>query len=435
MRFRSATGFVVLALLCAGAVAPPSAEGQLIKRLKKAAKEAVTNEAENQVDRLLRNAIRCAVDDPICVEQAEESGEDVIFVDDGGEVITDDDGAPITDQEEAAARSPKTAPGEGIWANYDFVPGENVLFIEDFSNDNVGDFPRRLHLVRGNWDVVEWDGQTLLRNTGPRHSALKIALPETLPEKFTIEFPVLLYEGNANLALATSVPAHGNDTRVHHYQHNYFDVGSWGVGVVSRDQADVTATQRVGDALTAGLAIVRIMADGSYVKMYVGERRVANVPNADLVRSDTLWIENTYAASEENPILIGPIRVAGGGRDLYDALAEHGRVATQGVLFATNSDRIRPESTPTLEEIGTMLQEHPDLSIRIEGHTDADGDDTFNQELSERRAAAVRQFLIDRHGIEEARLEAVGFGESQPVGDNDTPEGKQQNRRVELVRM
>ncbi len=82
-----------------------------------------------------------------------------------------------------------------------------------------------------------------------------------------------------------------------------------------------------------------------------------------------------------------------------------------------------------------MLQNHPDLRIAIVGHTDSDGEEAFNQELSERRAAAVKRHLVETYGIDASRLDSDGFGESAPVAPNDTPEGKQQNRRVELVRL
>ena len=132
--------------------------------------------------------------------------------------------------------------------------------------------------------------------------------------------------------------------------------------------------------------------------------------------------------------MIGPVRIATGGRDLYESLTRDGRVATQGILFSTNSDVIRPESTPTLKEIGEMLRAHPELQLQIEGHTDSDGDDAYNLELSGRRAAAVRIYLVEAFGIDAGRLETSGFGESKPAADNATPEGRQQNRRVELVR-
>ena len=111
-----------------------------------------------------------------------------------------------------------------------------------------------------------------------------------------------------------------------------------------------------------------------------------------------------------------------------------GRVSTHGILFATNSDAIRPESAPTLEEIATMLQQHPDLKLTIEGHTDNVGAAAANQALSERRAAAVRQYLISHFQIDGARLTSKGFGATKPAASNDTPEGRQQNRRVELVK-
>ena len=119
----------------------------------------------------------------------------------------------------------------------------------------------------------------------------------------------------------------------------------------------------------------------------------------------------------------------------YYVIETEGRVATQGIYFATDSDVIRPESTPTLTEIGDMLTDHPELRLTIEGHTDSDGDDAYNQELSDRRAASVKEWLVTHYEIDASRLETAGFGESKPVAPNDTAEGKQQNRRVELVRL
>jgi outer membrane protein OmpA-like peptidoglycan-associated protein len=432
--FSSLASILVTALL----LTTSPAQAQLGK-LKKAAEKAVTDEAANQVDRVLRDAVRCALDDPTCVEEAEKEGKPVIYTDENGEVITDDDGAPITDREQAAdeagvdlAGASQPKPGEGAWANYDFVAGDRVLFVEDFADDNVGDFPRRLEFMRGNWDVVEWEGRQLLRTTGPRSAAFKIVLPENLPEMFTIEFEAYLAYGNQQLLVLTSEL--GGTGMGSGYEGNYFQVDGRRTGIEDRDRAGVTATnpaREINEALTP----IRIMVDGRYVKMYVGERRVANVPNANVARSSEIIFLNEYVADEERPILLGQIRVAAGGKDLYDVLEADGRVSTRGIYFDTGSDRIRPESTPTLKEIGKMLQDHPDLRLTIEGHTDSDGDDAQNQDLSERRAASVKAFLVDAYGVDASRLETAGFGESAPVAPNDTPEGKQQNRRVDLVKL
>ena len=110
-------------------------------------------------------------------------------------------------------------------------------------------------------------------------------------------------------------------------------------------------------------------------------------------------------------------------------------MATQGIYFDTGSDRIRPESSPTLKEMGTMLKDHPELKLVIEGHTDNVGKPDANQTLSEKRANAVRQFLVNSYQIEGGRLQAKGLGETKPVASNDSPEGRQSNRRVELAKM
>lgn len=418
------------ALLAAVLLAVPASAHAQFGSLKKAAERAAESEASRQVDKAVRNTIRCAVDDPACAEKARKNGDTVVYTDDKGEVITDESGNPVSDRE--AAKGATAKPGSGVWVNYDFVPGDRVIFTEDFSDDQVGDFPRRLEFVRGNWEVAEWEGRRLLRNTGPRGSAFKVMLPEALPEQFTIEFDAHLTHGNHSFSVLTDAPEAGRlqSTYPHHYLS--VDVNESGVAHFSRESSQ---SRNPAKMLMESVVPVRIMADGRYVKVYVGDTRVANIPNADLPRGKVLYFENVYSATQTNPIYIGPIRVAAGGRDLYDKLEADGRVATRGILFDVDSDRIRPESTPTLTEITRMLKEHPDLRLAIEGHTDATGDEAHNRELSEKRAQAVRRWLVEEQGIEGARLQAQGFGENRPVDSNDTAEGRQNNRRVELVKM
>lgn len=212
-------------------------------------------------------------------------------------------------------------------------------------------------------------------------------------------------------------------------------VAEGGTGVETMNADRSKSVTRVRGTIVNGITPIRVMADGSYIKVYVGEQRVANMPNAIFPRTEALQFFSGGSTSPENPAYIGPIRIAESTMSLYDALVEEGRVATQGILFDLDSDVIRPESTPTLQEIGEMLTNHADLRIAIEGHTDSSGDDAHNLELSDRRANAVRRFLIEAYGIDDGRLEAQGFGESNPIDVNDTPEGRQNNRRVELVQL
>jgi len=102
------------------------------------------------------------------------------------------------------------------------------------------------------------------------------------------------------------------------------------------------------------------------------------------------------------------------------------------VLFDTGSYTLKPGAREKLAKISGIVLAHPGLSLQIEGHTDSVGGDDFNQQLSERRADSVRDFLAEQ-GVPGSSITARGFGKSQPVASNDTPEGRQRNRRVELV--
>jgi outer membrane protein OmpA-like peptidoglycan-associated protein len=101
------------------------------------------------------------------------------------------------------------------------------------------------------------------------------------------------------------------------------------------------------------------------------------------------------------------------------------------ILFDTNSDGVKPAGLDNLAQMGDILAKYSDDRVRIEGHTDASGDDKHNQQLSERRAAAVKAVLVSR-GVQESQIIVAGLGETKPVSDNATAAGRAKNRRVEL---
>lgn len=124
-----------------------------------------------------------------------------------------------------------------------------------------------------------------------------------------------------------------------------------------------------------------------------------------------------------------------GAGSLEGGLLENKRVDVYGIYFDFNSDRIRKESEPVLNEIGAIMKKHPDWRLSIAGHTDSvGGDGDYNLELSRRRSEAVRVALTARFGIQADRLTSSGYGAAAPIETNDTPEGRARNRRVELVR-
>jgi outer membrane protein OmpA-like peptidoglycan-associated protein len=116
------------------------------------------------------------------------------------------------------------------------------------------------------------------------------------------------------------------------------------------------------------------------------------------------------------------------------ALAANCRVTVPGVYFEFDSDQLNPGSAPRIREVGDLLRRHPDWPVTIEGHTDSIGGPRYNQDLSERRAAAFKRELVGTHGIPAARLNTRGYGASRPLEPNTTIEGRARNRRVELIR-
>ncbi len=119
---------------------------------------------------------------------------------------------------------------------------------------------------------------------------------------------------------------------------------------------------------------------------------------------------------------------------MLDELNKSGHVAVYGINFDTGKASISEDSSKVLEQVKKLLTDNADLKLRVEGHTDNAGKVKANLELSKKRAAAVKAWLV-KNGVDGARLTAEGYGSSKPVGDNKTDEGKAKNRRVELVKL
>ncbi len=407
--------------------------------IKDAVKRGAEQETANQAEQLTRKGVRCVFNDLECIKKAESEGDQLVLTDEKGTVLTDSKGQPISDPSKVPGQTteasqvpeaPKAVPTSG--SNYDFEPGERVLFEADFSGENQGDFPRQLEFIQGNMQVVTWQGQAFLR-ADTKESRFAIQLPETMPEQFTIEFEMYDAAGVSGVSVALIEPPNFGWAWAHAYEEQYFNAGHRnGSGIWGKQgrQVSVTDDPRPSQEIVP----VRIMVDGAHAKMFIGENRVANVPTTSLGRSDKVYFFLEPRAPEKLTY-VANIRIAAGGRDLYDALMTDGRVAVNNIFFDTGSANIRSESAPVLTEIGTMMQQYGDLNLLIEGHTDNEGGFDMNMELSSDRAAAVKVYLISNFSIPEDRLRTMGLGPSRAVAPNDSPEGRQQNRRVELVRM
>lgn len=418
------------------AVSAASMQAQsMADRLKAKARQKVEQRAEDKTDKAMDKAldkVECAATDQKCIDAAKKEGKEVTISEKAGAGSA----GTASGGEKAAA---KMKPGEGAWANFDFVPGERPIFVEDFTKDRVGNFPKRLELESGTFEVVEWDGRRWLRASSEGH--FRIVLPEALPERWTMELDLTVPWYDMTIYPGTVAP-----NEAHSGQRIRLGVSSE-VGATPTRKTSFDMRTAFGakifysgsdekeSSLTRPFRL-RVHADGGYMKVYLDEKRVANLPNMGRWTGNQInfhFSENTNQGTVEGPIITN-ISINAGGRDMYDALSATGRVALQGLYFDTGSDKLQPASSGTLAEIAEMLKEHEDLKLTIEGHTDNVGAAQANHDLSHKRAAAVKQILVSQYGIDASRLQSTGFGDKKPVGPNTTGEGRQRNRRVELVK-
>ena len=458
------TRFILTLALLAASFTALQAQS-IADRIKARAKAAVDTKLDATLDEI-ENAAKCVAGDAACVADAKENNRKVVLTDEDGKILPPakqpaDSPAKNADAvtaanaksatEPAAADKPEPAAADKeppvaaqplvVWANYDFIPGERVLFADDFSGDRVGNFPQKLELGTGNMEIVEVGGKRYLRASSD--SRFWVNLPEALPQRFTIEFDLSMPWNGMIVYGGPDGPAGPSPTDASGLTHSYVKMSGPEAGVTGGSGATSVVDPRGVsgvEEINGHMFRVRVHGDGKYLKVYLDENRVANIPNANFNRTNRIVFEVSGSApvagsNNELRTLVGNISINAGGRDMYDALMADGRVVTQGIFFDIGSDTIRPESTPTMKIIGDMLKNHADLKLAVEGHTDNTGNAAANQTLSEKRATAIVAYLATTFAIDRARLQAKGLGATKPARPNDTAEGRQQNRRVELVKM
>jgi outer membrane protein OmpA-like peptidoglycan-associated protein len=173
--------------------------------------------------------------------------------------------------------------------------------------------------------------------------------------------------------------------------------------------------------------------------MWVNEDKVFDAPKAiptGVIMNQLLFnVSHTNYLEDQYAVFIGNIKVATGKPDTRHKLLDEGKFSTTGILFDFQSAVIKPESYGVVKEIAGVVKENGSLKVKVIGHTSSDGDDKANMELSKKRAAAVKDLLTTEFGVDAARLETEGKGETQPIADNKTKEGKAANRRVEFIKL
>jgi outer membrane protein OmpA-like peptidoglycan-associated protein len=178
---------------------------------------------------------------------------------------------------------------------------------------------------------------------------------------------------------------------------------------------------------------LQVWCQNGRIRVYINSNRVVDVNQISLPPMNAP-VADVGNANGTAYVGFRNIRIAESTPDFGKVIESSGRFVTHGILFDTDSDRIKPESAAVIQSIARGLEANPDLKVEIDGHTDSTGVAQHNTDLSRRRAEAVKAVLVSQFSIDAARLTTAGLGSSKPVAPNTTPEGKAQNRRVEFVR-
>jgi len=330
------------------------------------------------------------------------------------------------------------------YTQYDFIPGDKILYFEDFSQDAIGDFPalwtsngsgevKTVNIAPGKWlhmngedavycysktvafpgnFIVEFD---IIPDEENRHGIV-FTLYEENPED-PKEINDDLYPGKSGFHITLS--SEGWETK----GYTNDPEGDWIEGQASKNPVKPEEVNHV-----------IIWIQKRRARIYHQGAKVLDVPT------------NIYAHTKFDRILfsgwdraswpmITNIRITTAAPDTRSKLITEGRLTTYGITFDVNKADIKPESHGTLNDIATVLKENPEVKVKIIGHTDSDGDDAMNLNLSKRRAESVKNELASNFGIDTSRMEAEGAGETKPVASNDTPANKAMNRRVELIKL
>jgi OOP family OmpA-OmpF porin len=315
----------------------------------------------------------------------------------------------------------------------DFIPGDKTIFYDDFS-DMEGDEPPPHWKVRDG--AVALKVGAGIRQLTVMSQRLRLTpMVKGLPKNFTVETEVKFddpadtrstwyfhdktWDGpnGPDAALLVFLQTHGDNLRVA-VRHS----GTEGVEDIADTSVPVDFSQPVKE---------NIWVQNGRLRVYINGERAVDVNQVELPPLTGAELGPEYG---EGKIGYRLVRFAESMPDFGKVITSTGRYVTYGILFDTDSDRLKPESAPVIKSIARGLEANPNLKLQIEGHTDSVGSAAHNLDLSKRRAEAVKAVLVAQFSVDAARLTTVGLGATKPIDSNDTPQGRAQNRRVEFVR-
>lgn len=402
------------------------AEAQLLKKISKKAEEAAERAVLKKTDQKVTRETDKAIDGVLNEQGTPEHSSNDTSSPAAASVLTTEPG-----------ETGKSGPAK-TWSKYNFVPGDEIIFEDDLSREENGEFPSRWDLVSGNAENSSLNGVNIIKIDNRSIITPLIDKENYLPEVFTIEFDAYFNDTYSHwqFYIVRFYPGDDTQRQVREDLVTFpLKINKNGAAIQSRvnkENKDFKNQGSEGPDGYSGWKHIAISYNQRALKVFIDEDRILNVPNIELDPSTfSIQVED---GQPDHILAVKNIRIAEGGKKLYDRIVADGKFTTRGILFDVNKASLKPESMGVINEIAALMKEHNDLKFSIEGHTDSDGDDTHNLKLSEERAIAVKEALAGL-GIDSFRMQAKGMGETVPVSDNNSPEGKANNRRVEFVKI
>ena len=419
-----------------------SSEAQFFKKLAKKAEKAAERTVENRVDRETSKKTDQVLDSILEPGSGEKKAPGTT-PENGNTTETNNESTTVTGK---VSTGPQTIQ---VYSKFDFVPGDKPLFFDDFNEEFIGDFPSKWN-TNGSGEIV-----TLGTIPGKWYSIANksLTIPNlgtTLPEDFTLEFDLKV----ANLTKSTSSQAtlriflaetsnlttneNNAMSSIHFCQ--YIPVG---VRVDNNFKGDPSPIQNTMQQdlreIYQDVVHVSIAVNKNRYRLWLNENKIVDLPQfitqPELVNYVKFYVNGIDKQKKQEQVLISNLKISEGGVDLRRKLLAEGRISTNGILFNSGSADILPQSMGIIRQISQVLNQDPSISLNIVGHTDSDGTDASNLALSKSRAESVKKALETVYGISGDRLSTEGKGETEPVADNSTVQGKAQNRRVEFIKL
>lgn len=353
-------------------------------------------------------------------------------------------GSTSNDSNSASTKLPEPKKDIKVYSKFDFVPGDKILLYDDFSLDYIGDFPAKWD-TNGSGELVTINDEKWFRLAN--RSTYIPLVNSNLPENYTIEFDMLmtgLDQKTSSQAFVVFLFADNN---------SFKKASTWSMVEISPCQfissRGVVEKQVNGERqfrnemgkdyreIINGTTRISIAANKSRLRVWLNENKIVDVPRllGEGITNFKIYTRGLRDSREMDEVFIKDFKIAETGVDLRSQLINEGIYSTNGILFDSGSANIQPQSYGIIRQISQALLQVKDMKLNIIGHTDSDGDDEANLALSKKRAAAVKNALITIYNVSGDRLQTDGKGESVPVGDNKTTDGKAQNRRVEFIKL